>query len=319
MKHVLIAILVASMCSACQTTHEQDNTEVQGQPTSTSAPEGGAEALKATASPDDSMATPQSRRLLTLGGSVTETVFALGHGDKVVGVDVSSVHPPTAIMLPKVGYYRKVSAEGVVSLKPDLVIASAATGPPDVVSQLEGMGIRLEKVPEAKTLAGAKARITAIAELLGEQVKGAELVKQIEADLSGLKPQGTPKKVLFIYARGAGTLNVAGAKTSADELIRLAGGVNAVSDYEGYKPMNSEAIVAAAPDVILLTTRGLKSVGGPDGVAKLEGVSLTPAAKTNAIIGIDDLKLLGFGPRVGQAATELAAALYGGQAESPTQ
>ena len=252
---------------------------------------------------------PKVGPLVTLGGSITETVFALGQGDKVVGVDVSSLYPLEATKLPKVGYYRQVSAEGVISLAPKMVIASASSGPKDVLEKITNVGIRLESIPATKTFAGAKARIQAIAKLIGAEDKGNELIAKLDQQIQGVKKAETPKKVLFIYARGAGSLNVAGTKNAADEMIRLAGGVNAVSEYEGYKPINSESIVAAAPDVILMTSRGLKSVGGAEAVAQLKGISLTPAAKNKAIIEVDDLLLLGFGPRTGEAVTDLAAKL----------
>ncbi len=254
-------------------------------------------------------AEPKIGPLVTLGGSITETVFALGLGDKVVGVDVSSLYPLEATKLPKVGYYRQVSAEGVISLAPKMVIASASSGPKDVLEKITNVGIRLESIPATKTFAGAKARIQSIAKLIGAEEKANELIAKMDQQIQGVKKIETPKKVLFIYARGAGSLNVAGSKNAADEMIRLAGGVNAVSEYEGYKPINSESIVAAAPDVILMTSRGLKSVGGAEAVTQLKGISLTPAAKNKAIIEVDDLLLLGFGPRTGEAVTDLAAKL----------
>tara|TARA_Y100001934_G_scaffold266197_1_gene345353 strand:- start:1382 stop:1807 length:426 start_codon:yes stop_codon:yes gene_type:complete len=131
----------------------------------------------------------------------------------------------------------------------------------------------------------------------------------MEAQIKSVTTPKKPKKVLFIYARGAGSANVAGAKTAGDEMIRLAGGINAVQEYEGYKPINAESIAAAAPDVILLTTRGLKSIGGADAVAKMEGIALTPAAKNQAIVALDDLMLLGFGPRTGEAVLALSKLL----------
>ena len=263
--------------------------------------------------PETAPAQPEPKKqigpLVTLGGSITETVFALGQGDKVVGVDVSSLHPAGATKLPKVGYYRQVSAEGVISLAPKMVIASASSGPKDVLEKITNVGIRLESIPATKTFAGAKARIQAIAQLVGAEDKGKELIAKMDQQIQGVKKAQTPKKVLFIYARGAGSLNVAGSKNAADEMIRLAGGVNAVTEYEGYKPINSESIVAAAPDVILMTSRGLKSVGGVEAVTKLKGIELTPAAKNKAIIEVDDLLLLGFGPRTGEAVMDLAQKL----------
>ena len=249
------------------------------------------------------------QKLITLGGSITETVFALGSGDSIIAVDVSSVFPPKVHQLPKVGYHRQLSAEGVISLSPDLVLGSTAVGPPKVVAQLKEAGINLVQVNDEKTIEGTRKRIAAIAKILGKQSEGKALIDSLDQDMKAVKQSTEVKKVLFIYARGAGAVSVAGQKTAADAMIRLAGGVNAVQEYEGYKPINAESIVSAAPDLILLTTRGLKSIGGADGVSKLKGVSLTPAGKNKNILAIDDLMLLGFGPRTGKALRQLAEAL----------
>ena len=119
-----------------------------------------------------------------------------------------------------------------------------------------------------------------------------------------------PPKVLFIYARGGGTQNVAGTDTSADAMITLAGGINAVTDYSGYKPMNAEALIASAPDYILFTDRGLDSMGGIDEVVKMTGIAQTPAGKNKRIISVDDLILLGFGPRTAQGAVQLSQKIH---------
>ena len=128
-------------------------------------------------------------------------------------------------------------------------------------------------------------------------------------ELSAMKKPATPPKVLFIYARGAGTQNVAGTDTAANAMIELAGGVNAVSEYTGYKPMNAEAIITASPDYILFTARGLESIGGVEAAAALNGIAQTPAGMNKKIIAIDDLMLLGFGPRTSQGAIELSKAI----------
>ena len=253
--------------------------------------------------------TNNPQRIVTIAGNVSETVFALGLGDKVIAVDASSVYPAAATALPKVGYYRNINAEGVLSLSPDLVITTDAAGPPAVIEQIRGSGIPIAVVTSAQSFDAAKQRITQISTLLDRVEDGKKITDEMQSKLDTMVKPKSPPKVLFVYARGAGTQNVAGVKTSADSMIRLAGGVNAVTEYEGYKPMSAEAIIGAAPDYILFTSRGLESVGGVEGVLKMNGIEQTPAGKNKNIISLDDLVLLGFGPRTADGALELSSAI----------
>jgi iron complex transport system substrate-binding protein len=249
------------------------------------------------------------QRIITIAGNVSESVFALGLGDQVVAVDASSLYPEATEALPKVGYYRNINAEGVLSLSPDLILTTDAAGPPPVLEQLRGSGIPIAVLSGAQTMQAAQDRITAIGTLLDRPDEAKVITDRMAAQLAAVVKPETAPKVLFVYARGAGTLNVAGTDTSADAMIRLAGGANAVQGYEGYKPMSAEAIIEAAPDVILFTTRGLESIGGTEGAAKLIGIEQTPAGQRRKIIAIDDLVLLGFGPRTGEGVQELSKKL----------
>ena len=249
------------------------------------------------------------QRIVTVAGNVTETVFALGLGDQVVGVDASSLYPAAVHQLPKIGYYRDINAEGVLSMSPDLIIATDAAGPPGVLEQLRGSGVPLAVLDSAQSIEGAQDRIMQIATLLDRSDEGERLKAQMQTELESVtRPESAPK-VLFVYARGGGTQMVAGRDTAAAAMIELAGGVNAVSGYEGYKPMNAEAIIEANPDCILFSKRGLESVGGVEAAAQLSGVSLTTAGQNKKIIAIDDLVLLGFGPRTAQGVVELSRAI----------
>lgn len=244
--------------------------------------------------------------IVSLGGNITETIFALGDGTQIVATDASSLYPKEVHQLPKVGYYRQISTEGVLSVKPSLIIASDATGPKESLEQIKKIGVPVHLLSSKKTLEATEERITQIATLLHKEEKGKELVQQIYDDLKNVVKPKTAPKVLFVYARGGGSLNVAGKDTAAANMIALAGGVNAVQEYEGYKPINAESIIKAAPDFILFTTRGLASIGTIDDVLKQKGILQTPAGKNSNIISMDDLLLLGFGPRTGKAAVELS-------------
>lgn len=253
-------------------------------------------------------------RVLPLGGSVTEIVYALGAGDRVVGVDASSVYPEAATEQPDVGYYRQLSAEGVLSLNPDLILALEGAGPPPVISQLRSAAVRVETIPDTPTVDGARQKIRRVAGLLGQADAGADLIAAMERELEAARAlreeARTTPRVLFIYARGSGTMNVAGAGTSAHTMIELAGGENVLTDVEGFVPLTAEAVVEAAPDVILMLTRGLDSVGGVEAVLQQPGLGLTPAGENERVVAMDDLLLLGFGPRLGTAVRTLAEKLH---------
>lgn len=255
-------------------------------------------------------------RVVSLGGDITEIIYALGQADKLVAVDTSSVYPEEAAALPKVGYVRQLAAEGVLSLDPSLIIASADAGPPEVLDQLRQSGVAVFIVPGEDSIAGAKTKIAAVAQIFGAEALAEDLNRQIDLDVAEARlytdaaRASSKPRVMFVYARGAGTLSVSGTNTSAHAMIELAGGENAVTGYEGYKPLTAEAAVTAAPDVLLFLSRGLESVGGYAGLAELPGLALTPAYQAGRVLALDDLYLLGFGPRVGQAVKDLTLALY---------
>ena len=252
-------------------------------------------------------------RIVSVGGSVTEIVYALGAGAEVVGVDTSSTYPEAATQLPQVGYQRRLSAEGVLSLQPDVVLVSSDAGPLVALEHLKA-AVKVVEIPSVYTIAGAEAKIRTIARILGREEQGEQLVDTLRRDLAAaqaaLNQVRSQPRVLFLYARGLGTLYVSGTDTAADAMIRLAGGVNAVSEYEDFKPFTPEAVVTAAPDVLLMLSRGLESLGGVEGLLQLPGIALTEAAKRRRIVAMDDLHLSSFGPRLGAALKELIFHLH---------
>lgn len=256
-----------------------------------------------------------AERLVTVGGAVTETVFALGLGGQVVGVDTSSVFPQAATALPKVGYQRTLAAEGVLSLRPTRVLVSEEAGPPHALEQLRSAGLAVEVIAGKPGIAGARDKILAIARLLKVPERGVLLAAKLDVDYASAQaiavPPGGKPRVLFLYARGAGTAQVAGADTAAAAMIELAGADNAAASLTGFKPYSAEALVASRPDVLLLTERGAASLGGADGVRELPGLAALPSERMPRLITIDDLMLLGFGPRTGQAVAELRTKLAG--------
>lgn len=263
------------------------------------------------ASVDDDSQAP--KRIVSLGAGVTEIVYALGHGERVVAADKTSKYPDAAASKATLGFFRRISAEGVLAASPDVVLAGEGTGPPTAVDQLRSAGTRIVEVPGVVTLDDARARIRAIANVLGATERAKALIRKMDADLEAVATATSGKeapKVLFVYARGGGVMMVAGTGTSAGTVVEAAGGELAAPDHEGFRPLTAEAVVQVQPDVILLTTGGLEAMGGVDGVLAAPGIAATPAGKARAVHAVDDHLLLGMGPRTGEAVRTLAGLLH---------
>lgn len=254
------------------------------------------------------------QRIISADGALTEIVYALGAGDRVVGVDTTSTYPPQATELPQIGYKRALTAEGALSLRPSLLLASQESGPPEVLKQLAEAGLNVEVLSAKPSLMMVKEKIARVSLLLQKQSEGEQLWQQVKAEVDKAQatvPQmDTPVKVLFILGFGNHGSSVGGVDTAADVMIRMAGGINIASGITGYKPMPAEAIVAAQPDVILLMNRGpIPAV--LEEVRNHPALKLTPAVKNGRIVSMDGSLLLGFGPRIGKALNQLTGHLYG--------
>lgn len=271
------------------------------------------------------------RRIVSVGGALTETLYALGAERDLVGVDTTSLYPEVARALPSVGYARSLSAEGVLSLRPTLVVASEEAGPPAVLRQLESAGVPLVVLDGDHRFESVLSRTQRLAELIGRSEAGRVLVASLQQQwqatrerVTQLVPAGKAMpRVLFVLSHSIGQVRVAGRDTGADAMIRYAGGVNVFGGdergsnggFNGYKPLTPEAAIAAAPEVILGTDQGLTAAGGIDGLLRLPGLAQTPAGRSRRVLSFDALLLLGFGPRLPQATLSLAEALH---ARGPT-
>ncbi|QVQ26566.1 heme/hemin ABC transporter substrate-binding protein [Achromobacter deleyi] len=244
-------------------------------------------------------------RVVTLGGSVTEIVYQLGQGDKLVGDDLSSLYPEAATRLPRVGYYRAVPVEGVLALKPDLVLASEQAGPPDALKRLGDVGVRVVTVPDSPSVESLKARIRNIAEALDVAPAGESMVERITRELAAVEAVPVTRARAVLLLNRTGALQGAGGGTAANEVMAMAGLVNVLKDQQGYKPLSAEAISALAPDVIVITSTSMETSGGAEKLLRLPGIASTPAAAHKRVIVMDDLLLLGMGPRLPLALTEL--------------
>jgi len=245
-------------------------------------------------------------RIITLSGALTETVDALGLGAKLVATDVTSIYPAYIKQLPRVSRNRSVSTEGLLSFAPDLILAPKGHVSKEIQHQLKATGIRLVIFDQQYSSRGAIEFIQSVADALGIPEKGKILAqkteRRLQAAIAAVKAsKQVKKKVLFIYARGTGTMSVAGKGSSIDAIIRLAGAENAIQEFSDFKPYTTEAMVRANPDIILMFDFGLSSLGGKASVLKMPGIKLTKAGKNERIIDMDGQLLTNFTVRLPDA------------------
>ena len=255
----------------------------------------------------------RSERILSLGPDVTEIVYALGGGDRIIARDRSSRYPDDVEDKPDVGYRRALSPEALIGLTPDLILASEDIGPPEAIDVLEGVEIPMIYVPEDNSPEGITRKIDIIAAVLGAEDRAVDLKAEVLADfeaaaaLGASIPEESRKKVVFFH--GLLRLTGAGRDTSADAIIGYSGGSNPLNVYDGYKAVSEESLLLFEPDVVLLMSDG-KGGPTPEEVFAVPALALTPAARTKSLIVLDGPYMLGFGPRTASAVRDLALALY---------
>lgn len=259
-------------------------------------------------------AAPASKpeRIVTLGGAVTELTFALGSGKDIVGTDISSVYPAETAALPKIGYWRSLAAEGIISLHPSMVIADFEAGPASVLQQIKDAGIAVHHLPQALTISQAQERIRLMGSILHKEAQGKELADKLGREYQtvqdSLRSVEPGISTVFIYIRGAKVFHVAGKTTAGEAMIQLAGGSNAASAIDGWKPVGAEFFIDTKPQVIIVTHSGLESIGGIESLKAIPGIQATPAVRNNLVLVMDDLTFLGFGPRMPEALRQMAEA-----------
>ena len=258
---------------------------------------------------------PNANRIVSIGGAVTEIIYELGQQHRLIARDTTSVYPPAVLNLPDVGYMRRLSAEGILSVSPDLILTVAGSGPQETIELLSQSNIPFVDVPGDYSSAGIVERIKAVSQALAVPKLGDALARKVGDELAVAEQHASrhrdKPKVLFIISMTGGRINVSGTGTRADSIIRMAGGQNAMSAFEQYKILTNEAIISANPDIILMMSRGNdnhKVENEP--LWQHPAISLTSAAKNKALIRMDGALMLGFGPRTAKAITALNQALY---------
>ncbi|EHZ7121436.1 heme/hemin ABC transporter substrate-binding protein [Vibrio vulnificus] len=236
-------------------------------------------------------------RIISAGSAVTELILALHAEQSLVAVDVTS-QLPEGQQLPKIGYHRRLSAEGLLALSPTKLIGSDEMGPAPVLQQLKSTGVDIEVVNTQANVDGLKARIDQIAAILNKPQEAQQLKSLVDQQVQSLKanqPTEQKKKVLFLLIHEGRAANVAGTDTTPDAIIRLAGAINPAADrITAYKPLSSESMVEMQPDVILVSGRSFEKLGGPDAIIKMMPLlAATPAGQNKQIMAIDGAALVG--------------------------
>lgn len=274
-----------------------------------------AQAAMVTDGAGHSVEVADASRIVSAGGSITEVLYALGLNDRIAAVDTTSLYPEAALEEhPNIGYVRALSSEGLLSVKPTLILAEADAGPKDVIDQLQSASVTFVTVPDKTSPEGIAEKIRFIGKVVGKDAESEALAAQVLKDFEALKAQLADvkdrPKVLFILSTAGGRMLAGGEGTSADEMIKLAGAENALANFQGYKQVNSEAIISAAPDVILMMTRGDTAHSVGEAIFDDPAIAQTPAGKARRLVTMDGLYLLGFGPRTAHAAAALAEKLH---------
>ncbi|GAA1583699.1 heme/hemin ABC transporter substrate-binding protein [Actinoplanes couchii] len=254
---------------------------------------------------------------VNLYGSLAEIVFSLGLGDRVIGRDTSTAFPAAAKLPLVTPQGHDLSAEAILKLNPTVLIADDSIGPATVLQQIRDAGIPVVIVDDTQTLEAIPGHIRAVAGALGVTEAGERLVTRVQSEIDTARKsapkEGTPPRIAFLYVRGtAGVYLIGGAGAGSDAMIEAIGAVDAGTEagLTKFRPLTSEGLINAAPDVILVMTEGLNSVGGVDGLLKLPGVAQTPAGVNKRVVDMEDGVLLNFGARTGKAVEALAGAVY---------
>lgn len=275
--------------------------------------------------PAAALASPATApRVVSIGGALTELIYALGAEQCLVGVDSTSLFPAAAQRLPQVGYARTLAAEGLLALSPSLIVATEEAGPPAVLRQLEAARVPLQLLRSDYRFEGVLARAERLGALLGREAQARALRSRLQGEwqqaraelprlrAAGGAAQGAPApRVLFVMAHAPGQLRAAGQDTGAEAMLAYAGARNALQGAQGYKALSPEAAIAAAPDFILSTQQSLDLLGGSAGLLRQNGLAQTPAGQAGRVAAMDALELLGFGPRLPQALSRLITLIHG--------
>lgn len=262
-------------------------------------------------------------RIIPVDGDIAEIVFALGLGDHVVATDISATFPAQAEALPDIGYQRALNAEPIAAMEPTLVLATDLAQPAEALESLRSLNIAVVIIEPEISLSGPGKKIQIVANALGVPNRGRELVAtltaEIDAALAAAAETETAPRTALLYLRGERVQLMFGEGTGVSVLLSAVGATDVASEMGivETRQITAESLLVAAPDVILVTTTGLESVGGVDGLLAIAGIGETPAGRSRRILAYEDQYLLGGGPRTGQLMAQLVADLHRSEKRTP--
>lgn len=264
------------------------------------------------------LAAELPQRWVSAGGALSEWISALGGEPRLVGVDTTSQHPESLKALPSIGYQRQLSAEGILSLRPDVLVGTEEMGPPPVLAQVRKAGVRVELLSSQAELAAVDQNLKQLGALLGAEEKAAQLSASYHQQLEALQLQvkqaqqnhKAPGVLLLVGHAGAKPL-IAGQGTAGDWVLRQAGARN-LSEHQGYKNFSNEALAALDPDVVVFSDRALSGEQALQALLKENpALAVSRAVRDKRLVSLDPTLLVGgLGPRLPAALQELATAFY---------
>ncbi|RCK32886.1 hypothetical protein TH19_18440 [Thalassospira profundimaris] len=251
-------------------------------------------------------------RVITVGAPATEIVFALGAGDSVIATDTTSTRPESVEALPKVGYMRQLASEGIISLKPDLIIAVEKSGPDNVLEELRSLGIPIVRLPSLDAMKNLPDAIAIAGAALGRDDAADALTQKVRGDIEGLRHLAEQERpsIMFLMAVGHGKPLSAGSHTTAAEIIDLIGGNNPMATFDGFKPVSSEIIAADQSDYVLVPQSTVDHYGGLDGLKTDPVLGLNKAVSNGKVLTVSASTILGFGPQSASEIREVAQSLH---------
>ncbi|EZP30192.1 heme/hemin ABC transporter substrate-binding protein [Pseudomonas sp. RIT288] len=264
------------------------------------------------------LAADLPQRWVSAGGALSEWVSALGGESKLVGVDTTSQHPESLKKLPSIGYQRSLSAEGILSLRPDILIGSEEMGPPPVIAQVRNAKVQVELFSAQPDLPTLEKNLTHLGQLLGAQAQATRLLESYQQQLTAqkarvaeLQAQHKAPGVLVLIGHAGGKPLIAGKDTAADWLLQRAGGHN-LATHTGYKPFAVESLAGLDPEVLVFADRALSGDAAKAALFKENPIlQSSPAAKTGRVLELDPTLLVGgLGPRLPAALKNLSDGFY---------